>query len=119
MNRTRQKPLATDALQSVTAEISRQETELRKGGGQAGHERQRKLDRLPVRERLGKLLDPDAPFLELGLWAAHEMYPDVSDVPAAGVVTGVGAIERRDCMIVANDATVKAGAFFPATVKKV
>src|SRR4051794_16302282 len=102
MNKTRQQPLATDTLRSVTAEIARQEAELRKGGGPAGHERQRKLNRLPVRERLSHLLDTDATFLELGLWAAYDMYPDAGDVPAAGVVTGVGAIERRDCMIIAN-----------------
>ncbi|MGB7159499.1 MAG: acyl-CoA carboxylase subunit beta [Tepidisphaeraceae bacterium] len=107
------------ALRALTREIERQEIELRKGGGPSGHERQRKLGRLPVRERLNRLLDPDAPFLELGLWAAHEMYPDAGDVPAAGVVTGIGTVEGRSCMIVANDATVKAGAFFPATVKKV
>ena len=104
---------------ALAREIERQEAELRKGGGRSGHERQRKLGRLPVRDRLARLLDPDAAFLELGLWAAHEMYPDAGEVPAAGVVTGVGAVEGRACMIVANDATVKAGAFFPATVKKV
>ncbi|HSV14586.1 MAG TPA: acyl-CoA carboxylase subunit beta [Tepidisphaeraceae bacterium] len=113
-------PRADLTLRSLTADIARQEAELRKGGGATGQERQRKLNRLPVRERLAKLLDGDAAlFLELGLWAAHEMYPDIGDVPAAGVVTGVGSIEGRGCMIVANDATVKAGAFFPATVKKV
>jgi acetyl-CoA carboxylase carboxyltransferase component len=106
-------------LKALAAEIERQETELRKGGGPAGHARQLKLGRLPVRERIKRLLDPDSPFLELGLWAAYEMYPDAGEVPAAGVVTGIGSVERRACMIVANDATVKAGAFFPATVKKV
>jgi len=106
-------------LRALSQEIERQEVELRKGGGPSGHERQRKLGRLPVRERLKRLLDRDAPILELGLWAAHEMYPDAGDVPAAGVMTGVGSVERRSCVIVANDATVKAGAFFPATVKKV
>jgi acetyl-CoA carboxylase carboxyltransferase component len=106
-------------LRVLADEIARQETELRKGGGPAGHERQRKLGRLPVRERLERLLDPKSSFLELGLWAGYEMYPDAGDVPAAGVVTGVGMVAGRSSMIVANDATVKAGAFFPATVKKV
>jgi acetyl-CoA carboxylase carboxyltransferase component len=106
-------------LRELAREIERQETVLRKGGSASGHERQRKLGRLAVRERLNRLLDPDAAFLELGLWAAHEMYPEVGEVPAAGVVTGVGSVEGRACMIVANDATVKAGAFFPATAKKV
>jgi 3-methylcrotonyl-CoA carboxylase beta subunit len=117
--RTATKTPDSQPLKALAGEIERQETELRKGGGPSGHERQRKLGRLSVRERLTRLLDPDAAFVELGLWAAHEMYPDVGEVPAAGVVTGVGAVEGRSCMIVANDATVKAGAFFPATVKKV
>src|SRR5215218_4022771 len=98
-------------LREVTTEIERQEVELRKGGSDAGHERQKKLGRLNVRERLQKLLDEDSNFLELNLWSAHGMYPDVGEVPAAGVVTGVGTVSHRECMIVANDATVKAGAF--------
>ncbi|MEO6434646.1 MAG: acyl-CoA carboxylase subunit beta [Tepidisphaeraceae bacterium] len=117
-NQTAPSP-STATLKALATEIAREEADLRKGGGSGGHERQRKLGRLPVRERLNLLLDPDAPFLELNLWAAHEMYPDAGDVPAAGVVTGVGNVEGRSCVVVANDATVKAGAFFPATVKKV
>jgi acetyl-CoA carboxylase carboxyltransferase component len=68
---------------------------------------------------LDRLLDPGSAFLELNLWAAWGMYPEVGEVPAAGVVTGIGTVSGRRCMIVANDATVKAGAFFPATCKKV
>ena len=92
---------------------------LREGGGKAGHERQRKMGRLSVRERLRHLLDKDSPFFEIGLWAAYKMYEQWGKIPAAGVVTGIGNIEGVPCMIVANDATVKAGAFFPATTKKV
>jgi len=92
---------------------------LREGGGKAGHERQRKMGRLPVRERLRHLLDKDSPFFEIGLWAAHKMYEQWGNIPAAGVVTGIGNVEGIPCMVVANDATVKAGAFFPATTKKV
>ena len=106
-------------LRSLTRDIARQETVLRRGGGDAGQERQRQLGRLPVRERLSRLLDHEAPFIEIGLWAAWGMYPQVGDVTAAGVVCGVGQIAGRRCMIVANDASVKAGAFFPATCKKV
>ena len=106
------------SLKSLTHEIERQEARAAQGGGEAGMYGS-KLGRLPVRGSLQRLLDPDAPFLELGLWAAYEMYPDAGDVPAAAVVTGVGSVEGRACMIVANDATTKAGAFFPATVKKV
>ena len=92
---------------------------LREGGGKAGHERQRKMGRLSVRERLRHLLDKDSPFFEIGLWAAYKMYEQWGKIPAAGVVTGIGKVEGVPCMIVANDATVKAGAFFPATTKKV
>src|SRR5437660_6949480 len=96
---------------ALTDEILRQEETLRQGGGPAGHERQRKLGRLPVRERLALLLDHDTPFLELGLWWAYELYPQVGPVPAAGVVTGLAIVQDRRVMVIANDATVKAGAF--------
>ncbi len=106
-------------LRELMDGILAQEAVLRAGGGDAGHERQKRLGRLTVRERLHELLDADASFLELGLWAAWRMYPDWGDVPAAGVVTGIGRVHGRSLMIVANDATVKAGAFFPQSVKKV
>ena len=96
-----------------------QEAALRAGGGEAGRERQKRLGRLTVRERLQELLDADAPFFELGVWAAWRMYPEWGDVPAAGVVTGIGHVQGRPVLVVANDATVKAGAFFPQSVKKV
>lgn len=82
-------------------------------------EAQRAKGRLTVRERLKLLLDLDTEFLELGLWAAHGMYPEYGGAASAGVVTGLGRVSGRLCMIVANDATVKAGAFFPMTAKKV
>jgi 3-methylcrotonyl-CoA carboxylase beta subunit len=112
-------PAPPTTLRAMTDQILRQESDLRQGGGPVGQARQRKLGRLPVRERIERLLDPGAAFFEIGLWAAYGMYPDVGGVPAAGVVTGVGRVEGRPCMVVANDATVKAGAFFPATCKKV
>jgi 3-methylcrotonyl-CoA carboxylase beta subunit len=105
-------------LREFEQTIRQEEEQLRLGGGKSGTERQRKLGRLPVRERLGLLLDSDKPFFELGLWAAHKMYPEWGDVPAAGVLTGFGWINNRPCMVVANDATVKAGAMFPQSVKK-
>src|SRR2546421_8174463 len=101
------------------AAILKEEAVLREGGGKAGHERQRKMGRLPVRERLSRLLDRDSPFFEIGLWAAYKMYSEWGHVPAAGVVAGIGNVSGVACMIIANDATVKAGAFFPATTKKV
>jgi acetyl-CoA carboxylase carboxyltransferase component len=105
-------------LREITEEIQKQEEVLRQGGGPSGVARQRKLGRLPARERLALLLDPERPFLELGLWAAYGMYSEWGDVPAAGVVTGIGWIEGRPCVVAANDATVKAGAMFPQSVKK-
>lgn len=105
-------------LRAMSDQILAQETVLREGGGTAGQARQRKLGRVTVRERLARLLDDIGSFFELGLWAGHRMYPDWGDVPAAGLVTGIGRIAKRWCMIIANDATVKAGAFFPATTKK-
>ena len=105
-------------LREITEPIRQQEQVLLQGGGTSGVVRQRKLGRLPVRERLAILLDPSRPFLELGLWAANKMYPEWGDVPAAGVVSGIGWINGHPCMVAANDATVKAGAMFPQSVKK-
>ncbi|MCU0291797.1 MAG: hypothetical protein MUF10_07355 [Thermoanaerobaculaceae bacterium] len=86
------------------------------GGGEKAQARHRDQGKLPVRERIGALLDPGAPLLEVGLLAAHEVYPE--PVPAAGLVTGIGTVRGRLCMVVANDATVKGGTYYPITVKK-
>ena len=107
-----------EPLREFCREIFKQEAVLRLGGGKAGLERQRKLGRLPARERIGHLLDKDAPFFEIGLWSAYKMYEEWGNIVAAGTVAGVGNVSGVPCMIIANDATVKAGAFFPATVKK-
>jgi acetyl-CoA carboxylase carboxyltransferase component len=109
----------SEVLRAHCAGIAQEESVLREGGGKAGHERQRKMGRLPVRERVRHLLDKGFPFFEIGLWAAYKMYEQWGKIPAAGVVAGIGNVEGFPCMIVANDATVKAGAFFPATAKKV
>jgi 3-methylcrotonyl-CoA carboxylase beta subunit len=106
-------------LDQLTNDILAQEAVLRAGGGEAGRERQKRLGRLTVRERVAELLDTDAPFFELGVWSAWGLYPEWGDVPAAGVVTGIGRVQSHSVFVVANDATVKAGAFFPQTVKKV
>ena len=98
--------------------IRAEEEQLREGGGKAGQERQHKLGRLVARERIARLLDTDAQFFEIGLWAAYKMYEQWGRVPAAGAVAGIGNVANVPCMIVANDATVKAGAFFPQTAKK-
>jgi len=130
------------AMVALLGGIRAEEDAIREGGGAKAAEAQRSKGRLTVRERLGLLLDPGpltppcpamkppgedgalgagvgSNFLELGLWAAHGMYAEFGGAPGAGVVTGLGRVEGRLCMIVANDATVKAGAFFPMTAKKV
>ncbi len=112
-------PSPTPALLDRCNEIAQQEAQLREGGGAAGQERQHKLGRLFVRERIAALVDSPESFLEVGLWAAHGMYREWGAFPGAGVVTGIGDIAGHPCMIVANDATVKAGAFVPMTCKKV
>jgi 3-methylcrotonyl-CoA carboxylase beta subunit len=107
------------AVKALLSEIAMQESTIREGGGVKAAEAQRAKGRLTVRERLSLLLDEGTEFLELGLWAAHGMYEEYGGAASAGVVTGIGRVQGRLCMIVANDATVKAGAFFPMTAKKV
>ncbi len=89
---------------------------LRQGGGEKAQARQSSQGKLFVRDRIAALCDPGTPFLETGLLAAHGVYGDA--VPAAGLVTGVGMVQGRPCMIIANDATVKGGTYYPLTVKK-
>src|SRR6202789_1438608 len=108
-----------EALRVLMAALRVEEDEIRLGGGPKAAEAQHAKGRLTVRERLGLLLDEGAEFLELGLWAAYGMYGEYGGPPGAGVVTGLGRVAGRLCMIIANDATVKAGAFFPMTAKKV
>ena len=108
-----------EALLHLMAELREQENVIRQGGGVKAAEAQRAKGRLTVRERLKLLLDEGTELFELGLWAAHGMYSEYGGAPSAGVVTGLGRVSGRLCMIVANDATVKAGAFFPMTAKKV
>src|SRR5213075_412694 len=86
------------------------------GGGERAVERHRSRGKLLARERIDRLCDPDTAFLELNALAAWEMYE--GQAPSAGMVTGVGVIEGQECVIVANDATVKGGTYFPLTVKK-
>lgn len=86
------------------------------GGGQHARERHLSRGKLLPRDRVNKLLDPGSPFLEVGLFAAHNMYD--GDAPSAGLITGVGLVEGQRCMVVCNDATVKGGTYYPMTVKK-
>ncbi len=103
----------------LLTEIKNEEARLQEGGGAKATEAQHKKSRLTARERIAKLIDPKSEFFELGLYAAHEMYEEWGGAPAAGTVTGLARVAGRLVMIVANDATVKAGAFFPLTAKKV
>ena len=102
-------------LEALRAE----EAVLRAGGGERAHEKQHSKGKMSARERVAALCDEGAPFLELGLWVAHGFYEEYGGAPAAGVVVGIGRIHGRETVIVANDATVKAGAWFPLTCKKV
>jgi 3-methylcrotonyl-CoA carboxylase beta subunit len=107
------------AMLELVQSLQAQERHILQGGGAAARERQHGKGRLTARERIAHLVDPGTPLLELGLWAGFEMYREWGGAPAAGVVTAIGTIAGRRHMIVANDATVKAGAFFPMTAKKV
>jgi 3-methylcrotonyl-CoA carboxylase beta subunit len=107
------------AMRLLLSTLEQQGEEIRRGGGEKAVESQHAKNRLTVRERLELLLDPGREFFELGLFAAFAMYGEWGGAPAAGVVTGLGFVAGRQVMIIANDATVKAGAFFPMTAKKV
>ena len=100
-------------------QIKNEEERIRQGGGAKAIESQHKKGRLTARERIAKLIDPGTELFELGLYAAYEMYEEWGGAPAAGTVTGIAQVCGRRMMIIANDATVKAGAFFPMTAKKV
>ncbi|HKD63895.1 MAG TPA: acyl-CoA carboxylase subunit beta [Candidatus Acidoferrales bacterium] len=100
-------------------EIKNEEERIRQGGGAKAIESQHKKGRLTARERIAKLIDPKTEFFELGLYAAYEMYEEWGGAPAAGTIVGLGRVSGRQVMVIANDATVKAGAFFPMTAKKV
>jgi acetyl-CoA carboxylase carboxyltransferase component len=119
----------SDDLRAVNARSIDREAAIRQGGGSKAIERQHAKGRLTARERVARLVDGDVPadahageipgFMELGLWAAEGMYKEHGGAPGAGVVTGIGVVGGRRHMIIANDATVKAGAFFPMTCKKI
>lgn len=112
-------PTPSATLRDHVAAYLKEEAKIKLGGGTKAIERQHEKGRLTARERVEKLIDPGSSFQELGLWAAHNMYTEHGGAPAAGVVTGIGSVQGKLCMIIANDATVKAGAFFPMTCKKI
>jgi len=109
----------TNALRAAADEFREQAGTIRLGGGEKGIERQHRHGRLTARERIEQLIDAGTETFECGLFAAWNMYQDYGGAPAAGVVTTIGQVGGKLSMIIANDATVKAGAFFPMTCKKI
>ncbi len=105
-----------EVMQDLVDELNARMETIRQGGGEKYLERHRSQGKMPVRERIDLLLDPDTPFLELSALAAWDMYDGAA--PGAGIVTGIGKVSGREVLIVANDATVKGGTYFPVTVKK-
>ena len=101
---------------ALVSDLREKVAEVFQGGGSVARERHVARGKLLPRERVAALIDPGSPFLELSQLAAYGLYG--GEVPAAGIVTGVGRVSGRECVIVANDATVKGGTYFPMTVKK-
>ena len=105
-----------DYHRSLVEELDRRLARAADGGGEQARDRHRSRGKLLPRERIDRLLDPGSPFLEIGLFAAHGLYDGAS--PSAGLIAGIGRVEGQEVMILANDATVKGGTYFPMTVKK-
>src|SRR3990170_3819257 len=106
------------AMQSQFRRLSREREMVEMGGGKEALEKHRQKGKLPARERIKRLIDPGSYFLEVGLFAAFGMYEEYGGAPSSGTIFGIGKIHDRDVVVVANDATVKAGAWFPITCKK-
>jgi len=104
-------------LRELTAEYRELAARLEQGGGPDRIKREHDRGKLTARERIGRLLDPDTPWLEVGLLVAYDRYE--GQAPGAGVVTGVGVVHGRHVVVVANDGTVKAGSWWPETIKKI
>jgi 3-methylcrotonyl-CoA carboxylase beta subunit len=107
-----------DHLKQLVSQLNAKAARTKLGGGEKKIEEQRQKGKLTARERIEYLTDRNSTFLEIGLFAGEGMYKEVGGCPSGGVITGVGYVKGRQCMIVANDATVKAGAWFPITAKK-
>jgi acetyl-CoA carboxylase carboxyltransferase component len=105
-----------ERMEALVGELQKRTALVARGGGEQAMERHRSRGKLPARERIDRLVDPDTAFLELNALAAWDLYD--GEAPSAGIVTGIGIVEGRECVVVANDATVKGGSYFPLTVKK-
>src|SRR5436189_3659789 len=104
------------AMEALVVELHERTALVARGGGEKALERHRSRGKLTARERIDLLIDPGGAFLELNALAAWDLYE--GQAPGAGIVTGIGVVEGRECVVVANDATVKGGSYFPLTVKK-
>ncbi len=107
-----------DAMQIGLSQLRARLEKIALGGGKKAIERQREKNKLTARERIAYLVDEGAPFIEIGAFAGYDMYEEQGGCPAGGTVAGIGYVSQRQCVIVANDQTVKAGAWFPITGKK-
>jgi acetyl-CoA carboxylase carboxyltransferase component len=105
-----------ERMEGLVAELRERTAQVARGGGDKATERHRSRGKLPARERIDRLVDPGSAFLELNALAAWDLYDGAA--PAAGIVSGIGVVEGQECIVVANDATVKGGTYFPLTVKK-
>jgi acetyl-CoA carboxylase carboxyltransferase component len=116
VQRTEEFERRRERMAELVGELRERTALVARGGGEKAVERHRSRGKLTARERIDRLVDPDTAFLELNALAAWELYD--GEAPAAGIVTGIGVVEGRECVVVANDATVKGGSYFPLTVKK-
>src|SRR5882762_7989129 len=107
-----------DAMLIALGQLRDRLAKIALGGGKKAIDRQREKNKLTARERIGYLTDEGSPFIEIGAFAGYEMYEEHGGCPAGGTVAGIGYVGKRQCVIVANDQTVKAGAWFPITGKK-
>ena len=107
-----------DAMKLAWSQVRQQLETIYEGGGKKAIEKQRERNKLTARERINWLCDDDKPFIEIGAFAGYEMYAEEGGCPAGGTVSGIGYVSGRQCVVVANDQTVKAGAWFPITGKK-
>src|SRR5271168_4124984 len=101
---------STAAMRILVDDLKARLAHIEQGGGKKARDKHKSRGKLPARERIALLLDPNSPFLELSPFAAYEVYSE--EVPAAGIITGIGKISGRECVIVANDATVKGGTYY-------
>ena len=107
-----------DWMKLLLSDVRQKQEKIKLGGGKKSIEKQKEKNKLTPRERIDYLCDKDKPFIEIGSFAGYEMYEEAGGCPAGGTVGGIGYVSGRQCVIMANDQTVKAGAWFPITGKK-